>query len=99
MITITFKKIVTEGYAEHSYSASRTVKWHLHSKLNQSLLNDTVSEEAGWKPVLVEADGEELTWLGVNISGIPRAIQATHPIQRWRGDIAAFIFDHLPRGE
>lgn len=71
------------------------VEWHIGEKLPSTLFDKM--ENGGYKPTLVQADGDELEWLGRNFTGLPRAQPVMNPVQRWRGDFAAFIFDHLPK--
>lgn len=95
MLTVYFKKTVAN--VEPTYRYTRTLVWMHGHPLKNSIINETVSLENGWEPIMVEASGDELNWIGTNISGIPRMNAAAFPIQKWRGAYAEFIFDHLPR--
>lgn len=61
--------------------------WHVGEKLPHDLLH-------GKTVIGVQADGHELDYVRENFANIPYAKECG--VQRWRGDIATFIADHLP---
>ena len=97
MLTITFKKIHGAIPIDNIYE--RSFSWRVRTEISVELEEEIVPSDEGWVPVIVEASGEELVWMGRNFTNIPRANPVMNPIQKWRGDFAAFIYDHLPRKE
>lgn len=47
--------------------------------------------------VEVQADGDELGFLISKIINLPHVLPGHKPVQVWRGDMARFIYDNLPR--
>lgn len=73
-----------------------TCTWRVHEKFD-GLAHQELAD-AGYVCVLVQAAGDERDWIGRNYSGIPRlTVGVSIPSEKWRGDTAAFIYDHLPR--
>lgn len=73
-----------------------TCTWRIHEHFD-GLAHQELAD-AGYVCVLVQATGDERDWIGRNYSGIPRlSVGSGIPSEKWRGDTAAFIYDHLPR--
>lgn len=85
MLFVAFNKV---GFVE-----SKDIDWHVGEHLNAPLMEKL--EDEGYHVSLVQADGDELEWLKSHFSNLPHVNHML--VQKWRGDHANFIFDHLPR--
>lgn len=63
------------------------VEWHTGEKIHQWNVIHYVA-------ILVQVDGDELYYIEGNFPNLPRSRNGA--VCKWRGDFAAFIFDHLP---
>lgn len=68
------------------------VSWEVNEQLNGRLHNDL--EVEGFVCNFLQADGDELEYIQSMFQNIPLT---SNKVQKWRGDFAAFIYDHLPR--
>ena len=67
------------------------VTWHV----GEELLPIKVESEracAEYRPIVVQADGDELEYIRDHIFGIPYTLG---PVCKWRGGLACFILDNL----
>lgn len=97
MLTITFRRM--NGAIPIDQEYERFYIWKVKTAISVEHEEEMFPADEGWVPIVVEASGDELDWMSRNFTGIPRANPVNNPIQKWRGDIAAFIYDHLPRME
>lgn len=98
MMNIIFVKMLGESGQADPKGEVIELEWHINETLysRERSLHDYVA-------TLVQADGHELDYVLDNYQNIPWASKKNEEhlqkirVQRWRGDFAAFIVDHLPR--
>jgi hypothetical protein len=81
------------AFTKTGFVDSKDVDWHVGEHLNGKAMQTLESD--GYRVCLVQADGDELEWLKSHFSNLPHVNHML--VQKWRGDHATFIFDHLPR--
>lgn len=70
-----------------------TFQWHVGEKVNGNLIAKI--ETGTFRVVEIQADGHELQYIRDNFRNLPDAINQR--VISWKGELAQFIFDHLPR--
>jgi len=99
MIKITLRRdyqtVAVNGVVQDKHAYAQC-QWRFGEKLDKIAHQEMMQK--GYLPVAVEVSGEERDWVGRNFSGIPRvSVGVLTESEKWRGDFAAFIYDHLPR--
>lgn len=67
--------------------------WHVGEKLHSGLVESI--EHGKCRLIQIQADSDELEYIRQNFKGLPDCTTAR--IVSWNGDLAQFIFDHLPQ--
>ena len=94
MIKILMRRLVRDFDEIPSYLH---LSWSVATKFQSKFPIPQDWESYGYEVLKVTADGEELRWIGMNFTNLPRANPVLNTTQTWRGDLAAFIVDHLTR--
>jgi hypothetical protein len=86
-----------------------SVSWVVGKKLNGHKMHEL--EAQGFTCLVLQADGHELEWIiryfdNIPVAHVPhpsvleaggeRPARMLAPVQKWKGEFAQFIFDHLP---
>ncbi len=77
----------------------RTLEWHIGEHFDGDMIQKR--EKEGYVCTYLQVDGHELEYVTTHFKNIPLAttgpeMEGLPRVMRWRGEVAAFIFDHLP---